>query len=157
LNGATQQTQHPPRAAAQLSQSAAGARCLSLHINFNKGEFLKTIVTAIALLIASAANAGNPNTANEPISKETVRFSELNLSTRSGVEALYKRITAAAGHVCGKMYDGSERNLKILSDIKHCKADAIRGAVTGSRNAALNNYWLSQINENRTELASVKR
>lgn len=142
---------------ASLPVSTASAKCLYLIINLKKVISLKTTVTAIALLIASAANAGDPITANEPISKETVRFSELNLSTRSGVEALYKRITAAAGHVCGEMYDGSERNLKILSDIKHCKADAIRGAVTGSRNAALNNYWLSQINENRTELASVKR
>ena len=118
---------------------------------------MKTIVTAIALLIASAANAGNPITANEPISKETVRFSELNLSTRRGVEALYKRVATAAGHVCGEMYDGSERDLKRLSDIRHCKADAIRGAIANSRNAALSNYWLAQINANRTELASAKR
>jgi UrcA family protein len=118
---------------------------------------LKTIVTAIALLIASAANAGDPITANEPISKETVRFSELNLSSRSGVEALYKRIATAAGHVCGESYDGSERNLKRLSDIRHCKADAIQGAVANSRNAALSNYWLAQIKANRTELATAKR
>jgi UrcA family protein len=44
-------------------------------------------------LIASNAHAGD-------VRSETVKFADLNLSSPSGVEALYLRIHAAAGRVC---------------------------------------------------------
>jgi UrcA family protein len=52
-----------------------------------------------AMLLACVLVAFNAHAGDQGRS-ETVKFADLNLSTQAGVEALYKRINAAAWRVC---------------------------------------------------------
>ena len=52
-----------------------------------------------AMLLACVLVVSNAF-ADEQLRTETVRFQDLNVSTSAGVEALYKRIHAAAKRVC---------------------------------------------------------
>jgi len=54
---------------------------------------------AAAVVLASVLVASNAH-ADGPVRSETVKFSDLNLGTSAGVEALYQRIHAAARRVC---------------------------------------------------------
>ena len=62
----------------------------------------KSLAAAAATLLACVFAV--PSTlADEPngqVRRETVKFQDLNLDTAAGVEALYKRIHAAAQRVC---------------------------------------------------------
>jgi len=111
----------------------------------------------IALTIGSMATAGpawySNQTAIEPVPQETIAFRDLNLSNPKGVEALYRRITTAAKRVCKD--DGSEKHLGRAAEIQRCEADAIRRAVAGIGNVALNGYWMRKIYGPRTQLATA--
>lgn len=55
-----------------------------------------TALWLACVLVAFNAHAG------EQVRSETVKFADLNLDTPAGVQALYGRIHAAAGHVCAQ-------------------------------------------------------
>src|SRR5215472_14674311 len=57
-----------------------------------------TVACASAMWLACVLLAFNAHAGD--IHSETVKFGDLNLSTQSGVEALYRRIHAAALRVC---------------------------------------------------------
>jgi UrcA family protein len=54
---------------------------------------------ARAICLACVVVAFNAHAGDQSRS-ETVKFADLNLGTQAGVEALYRRIHSAAGHVC---------------------------------------------------------
>ena len=60
----------------------------------------------------------------------TVSYADLNVKSPAGVEALYKRIKKAAYEVC-QIPTGTHQ-IKIESELKACKADAIDRAVQQS-------------------------
>ena len=57
----------------------------------------------------------------------TVKYADLNLSTSSGVAALYQRIERAATEVC-QLPQGT-RQLKLETELKACRAEATDRAV----------------------------
>jgi len=66
------------------------------NVKFDNRTFLAYAAAAVlaSVLVASTAHADGQ------FRSETVRYSDLNLSTSAGVEALYQRIHAAARRVC---------------------------------------------------------
>jgi UrcA family protein len=78
-----------------------------------RGCTLAMWVTCV--LAAFNANAGD-------VRSETVKFADLNLSTPSGVEALYLRIHAAARHVCTQ---ADEWQVAIRSCMAKAESEAV--------------------------------
>lgn len=63
-----------------------------------KAVSLAPVALATAMLLAyGVVSTGH---ANEQVRSETVKFQDLNLTSASGVQALYDRIHAAARRVC---------------------------------------------------------
>jgi UrcA family protein len=67
-----------------------------------------------------------------------VRFSERDLSTEHGVEAVYRRIQIAARAVCGE--SESPNSLMPLSSWRSCVATAVDSAVASTAQPALIAY-----------------
>lgn len=63
--------------------------------------------TALLLAFVAVSNAH----ADEQVRSETVKFGDLNVTSPSGVETLYKRIHAAARRVC---FDGDPLQLNAV-------------------------------------------
>jgi UrcA family protein len=108
-----------------LSKSVAGAAALSLACVFvlssafagePDGQVRKETVVSTAL-------AGEPD---DQARKETVSFQDLNLDATVGVDALYKRIHAAAERVCGV---SGEPKLAAASASAKCSEDAKARAI----------------------------
>lgn len=53
-----------------------------------------------AAMLLACVWAVSPASAGEQVRSETVKFSDLNVNTSAGVQALYGRIHTAAWHVC---------------------------------------------------------
>ena len=64
-----------------------------------KADTRGTLGYATALCLACVLITFNAHAGDQPRS-ETVKFADLDLSTQVGAEALYRRIHAAARHVC---------------------------------------------------------
>jgi UrcA family protein len=77
-----------------------------------------------AALAACLAVTGVANAQTAPSVR--VRYSDLNLSTQQGSQALYTRIVAAAAQVCQV---DDIRNLKAVAAARSCRAQAIAQAV----------------------------
>jgi UrcA family protein len=74
-----------------------------------------TAMCVACVLVAFNAHAGDSRS-------ETVKFADLNLATQAGVEALYGRIHAAAGHVC-------EQPAGELAAVRRCMTKAESEAI----------------------------
>ena len=83
---------------------------------------IRCVAVAMAALVSGTVTAGPPA---DP--SKTVSYADLNLKSTAGVEALYKRIRKAAYEVC-QMPTGTHQ-IRIESELKACKADAIDRAV----------------------------
>jgi UrcA family protein len=86
----------------------------------------------IAALAACLAVAGVANAENAPAVR--VSYSDLNLSTQQGSQALYSRIVAAANQVC-QVED--IRDLQSVAAARSCRAQAVAQAVRAVGNPAL--------------------
>ena len=62
------------------------------------------MVLACVFVVSSAA-AGEPAPAYGEVRTENIKFDDLNLATTAGVDALHKRIQAAANRVCAVSSD----------------------------------------------------
>jgi UrcA family protein len=80
---------------------------------------------ALPVLLALLSGASLADTATAPMT--TVKYADLNLSTSSGLAALYQRIEHAAIEVC-ELPQGT-RQLKLETELKVCRAGAIDRAV----------------------------
>ena len=95
-------------------------------------------LSTLSLLAGSATALASSRVGEIPT--KTVSFRDLDLSTSSGVEALYERIAAAAREVCR----GAE-----LASIHECRALAVDGAVKAIGSPLLSSLHRSTIG--RTE------
>ena len=86
-------------------------------------------------LLAGSATALAGSRVGE-ISTKTVSFRDLDLSTASGAETLYERISAAAREVCR----GAE-----LAEIRACRARAVDDAVRGVGSPLLSSVHRSTV------------
>lgn len=87
------------------------------------GARLRAAVTVLAACAAIGA-VGSAQAADAPTAK--VRYSDLNLSTQEGSQALYARIVAAAHHVCAV---DDIRDLRAYAASVDCRERAIAQAV----------------------------
>ena len=87
---------------------------------------------AFAALAVTTVSFAAPRTDDSP--SITVRYSDLDLTTAAGANALYHRIANAASEVCP---DPRTRNLGILEARKRCQQDAIARAVQAVNNPQL--------------------
>lgn len=82
----------------------------------------------------------------------TVRFGDLNLDTRTGVEALFRRIKIAAAEVCQK-YGPRGTYLPSVAH-RSCMKNAVSGAVSDIGSAALKAYYNERARSSSPMVAS---
>ncbi|MDE2050905.1 MAG: UrcA family protein [Gammaproteobacteria bacterium] len=87
---------------------------------------LTSLAAASLPFLTSPCQAAAPTTAEEPAAI-TVRFGDLNLHSRAGIDVLYQRIAAAARDVCGG--DTNTRSLADWSQSRLCRQQSIARAV----------------------------
>jgi UrcA family protein len=91
-------------------------------------------IIATAMLLASAS--GVPNAfADDQVRSEKVSFSDLNVDTREGVQALYTRIHSAAKRVC------SQSDPVMRAAVPACIAKAEGNAIEKVNLAQLTAYY----------------
>jgi UrcA family protein len=92
---------------------------------------------AISAMVATLALAHTTNSYaadHSDYAKITVKFGDLNVSTREGAIALYGRIRAAARSVCPPLDD---RALSAKAVTEACVSKAVKNAVTDINQPAL--------------------
>lgn len=89
-----------------------------------KTSNLITTIAGCAALIAGAglASAATPDT---DVLTTTVRYSDLDLGTDSGMHTLYQRLHAAAARVCP---EPASRDLAAFSATQTCRTQAVARA-----------------------------
>jgi UrcA family protein len=102
-------------------------------INYSKNIALAAVAGICVASFAIGAHADESNTA-APV--RTVNYSDLNLNTQVGAEALYRRIRIAATQVCG---DVDSRQLAQAAAAKACVNQAVTASVR-----AVNNRFLTR-------------
>ena len=93
---------------------------------------MKTRLFAAALTLAAFAAVAPTNASNvsDGVRSLDVTYSDLNLGSRAGAEALLRRIKAAASQVCGGGLRGSTmRDVRENRTYRVCVRTAIDGAV----------------------------
>ena len=100
----------------------------------------KTIRFAAALLAVLGGASALAEGPQEPM--KAVKYSDLNLTSQTGVAALYQRIERAAADVC-QLPQGT-RQLKIESEIKACRNQATDRAISQANLPALNAMHLEK-------------
>lgn len=88
----------------------------------NSSVTFRCAAAVIAALVSGSVLAAPPA---DPA--KTVNYSDLNLKSSAGVDALYKRLKKAAYEVC-QMPTGT-RQIRIEQEFKACKADAVDRAI----------------------------
>ena len=85
---------------------------------------------AVAFTVLAACTTlgvvGSAHAASDDVPSLTVRYSDLNIATEQGSQALFSRIVVAAGVVCGP---DDIRDLHAIADAKICRAQANARAV----------------------------
>ena len=81
-------------------------------------------VLLACVFVVSSAFTAEPD---GEVRMEDVKFQDLNLDSAAGVDALYKRIQAAAKHVCA--VHGATRDSRAASDSVKCTKDAEARAI----------------------------
>jgi UrcA family protein len=93
----------------------------------------KNVAGAAAMVLAcvfvvSSAAAGEPAPAYGEVRTENIKFDDLNLATTAGVDALHKRIQAAANRVCAVSSDHHLYQADSAAS-KKCSKEALARAV----------------------------
>src|ERR1700761_4345393 len=83
-------------------------------INYSKNLALAAVAAMCVTTFAMGSHAEESNTA---ATARTVHYSDLNLNTQTGADALYHRIRSAAERVCG---DVDSRQLVESAAVKAC-------------------------------------
>jgi UrcA family protein len=99
--------------------------------------FTLTSITVAALTFAPGV--AHADTAREVLTK-TVRFGDLNLDNRNGVESLYRRIENAASEVCGP--DRSTGSPFVSAAWTTCVTNAVQQAVRTVDRPSLTAYYV---------------
>lgn len=85
-----------------------------------------TLIRCAAILLAGIP-FGSVLAASPAEPSKAIHYSDLNLTTSTGVAALYKRIERAASEVC-QLPHGTKL-LRIQTEIKACRADSVDRAI----------------------------
>lgn len=97
------------------------------------------------LILASALVAtGSPLAMGDmvvSVSREQVRYDDLNLSTNAGVAALYARLRGAALRACSPL---DSRQLSLTARYRVCVDDAMSTAVAELNHPRLSQYFESK-------------
>jgi UrcA family protein len=121
---------------------------------FNMYTMRNRCIATLIILVALVGISG-PAGATDPQIKATdifgsevrqieVRYSDLNLSHRAGVMALYMRINSAATRVCGQRPDIMDLKQSVLWN--ECRNDALTRAVND-----INHPGLAALHNGRTD------
>ena len=92
-------------------------------INYSKNIALAAVA---GLCVTSFAIGAHADESDAAAPARTVRYSDLNLNTQVGAEALYHRIRSAAEQVCG---DVGSRQLDQSAAAKACVNQAVANSV----------------------------
>jgi UrcA family protein len=87
----------------------------------------RTPLAFSAAMLLACVWAVSTALAGEQVRSETVKFSDLNVNTSQGVQALYGRIHAAAWHVCSTTSADPLYQIGTRSCAKNAEAKAIEG------------------------------
>jgi UrcA family protein len=118
----------------------------------NSSRVLASIIGAYALVIVLVAPRVTHADSVDQRPYAAVRFGDLNLDTRSGVETLFRRIQTAAGEVC-KQY---EPHGTLLPSAAHqsCMRNAVLGAVRNIDSPLLTAYYKDREDRHSLNTAS---
>lgn len=87
----------------------------------------RALLGVLLLAAAATATAGTHGSGPElRVMSLEVEYTDLDLATTAGAQALYKRIAQAAQTVCGPM---NPRSARIMSAYRTCYQAAVTGAV----------------------------
>jgi UrcA family protein len=107
-----------------------------------------TTTLAIGLLgLAAQGVAANGRDAKQQV----VTFADLNVSSQAGALTLYKRLGAAARHVCSDLKTPLLENLMFRNSYRNCVAGAIASAVTSVDQPALTAEHVARTNRSQTK------
>jgi len=97
--------------------------------------------TLLAVLLGSMSAVATAGNASDSVPQRTVRYSDLNLASPSGVAVLYQRIRSAARAVCQAPLTS---DLQAQSFAQRCAQDAIKRAVYEVNAPLLTGYYLAK-------------
>lgn len=103
-----------------------------------KSAIRNTLLAVFLGSLTAVAAAGN---ATDGAPQSTVRYSDLNLSSPSGVAVLYQRIRSAARAVCEAPIAS---DLQARASSQHCTRAAIKRAVYEVNAPLLTGYYLAK-------------
>ena len=109
--------------------------------SITRGSLIRSAILLVASLPCAAALAASPE-----IPTKVVSYADLNLTAKAGIASLYTRIERAAAYVC-HLPQGTKQ-LRLLSEIKECRADAIQRAVAQVNLPALNDWHFARTGQN---------
>jgi len=102
----------------------------------------RSLALAGALAAALCAPGAFAAAQTDNVPTLTVRYSDLNLASSEGVDALYRRIANAASKVCP---DTGIRDLTSLAAARQCQVEAIARAVQQVNNPKLAVVYAARI------------
>lgn len=110
-------------------------------------------VAVAAISLGSVAVAAHADAVDAPA--RTVHYSDLNLSTQSGVATLYNRIRNAAQLVCGNV---DPRRLDEAASAKACIDKAVFSSVTAVNNPKLTSEYNARVSgaQKQISVASIR-
>ena len=103
----------------------------------NRFPLFRCTAAVLAALLSGVVSATPPE-----YPSKTVSYEDLNLQSKAGIAALYRRIEVAARKVCDQPYGALQ--LKLRADIDACKADATDQAVLQANLPALSALHLAR-------------
>jgi UrcA family protein len=140
------------------SNSSTEENCMNL---FNsiwdrraRSAFALSALT-FGLVGAASIGASEAATDDRDVLKTTVRYASSELATDSGAQALYRRLTMAADHVCPNFSSS-----KFVSmEVRRCREHAVRQAVLQIDNPQLTGVLaaMTPVQVSRSETHSTKR
>lgn len=113
-----------------------------------KSAIRTTLIAALLGLVSAIATAG---AATNDVPQRTVHFADLNLTSPSGVVALYQRIRTAARAVCEPLVFS---DLQWQAQGQRCTHEAIQRAVYEVNAPLLTGYYLAK---NRPAITVAQR
>jgi UrcA family protein len=95
------------------------------------------VTTAITVLAIPAIASATPYINDENRAAVKVSYADLDLSSESGLRALYGRLKAASYSICGSQSLIAAGSLRQLIENKRCYKNALSNAVAKFDNAGL--------------------
>jgi UrcA family protein len=106
-------------------------------------RFVISCLTLAVLFGPLAATSAAASSSYE-VATRTVKFGDLNLSSRDDVATLYARIKAAANEVCEPT---DSRSIDTAVHVRHCKEQAISRAVADVQSSMLMAFHMATTNQ----------